>query len=211
MCALTCAFVFLSLSFFRTLAESQCQNAFYCVLFAVQTVYTQTHSQANDGNAESQRISVSSYWHAHAHTHVHRCARHARTYALTHANATNVLSQSLTRTPHPHVPVICYLSSLTCVLWPLAHTLFFSLHFFSFVRGLGFLYLRYSSPPKELWEWYVDYLDDPSPIALRGNKAQPTYVQCAGVCVCLVLLGSVVCACVHCRVICVTEMLFSSL
>jgi pre-mRNA-splicing factor 38B len=30
-----------------------------------------------------------------------------------------------------------------------------------FVRCIGFLYLRYSCPPKDLWSWYEPYLEDP--------------------------------------------------
>jgi pre-mRNA-splicing factor 38B len=29
-----------------------------------------------------------------------------------------------------------------------------------FVRCIGFLYLRYSCPPKDLWSWYEPYLED---------------------------------------------------
>mmetsp|Transcript_19184 Transcript_19184/g.28312 ORF Transcript_19184/g.28312 Transcript_19184/m.28312 type:complete len:184 (-) Transcript_19184:176-727(-) len=29
-----------------------------------------------------------------------------------------------------------------------------------YIRALGFLYLRYTCPPKELWGWFEQYLDD---------------------------------------------------
>ncbi|RKP11965.1 hypothetical protein BJ684DRAFT_21459 [Piptocephalis cylindrospora] len=30
----------------------------------------------------------------------------------------------------------------------------------SYLRGMGFLYLRYANHPKYLWDWYFDYMDD---------------------------------------------------
>ncbi|KAI9228422.1 MAG: PRP38 family-domain-containing protein [Piptocephalis tieghemiana] len=30
----------------------------------------------------------------------------------------------------------------------------------SYLRGMGFLYLRYANHPKHLWDWYFDYMDD---------------------------------------------------
>ncbi|CAM9395331.1 unnamed protein product [Chrysoparadoxa australica] len=49
-----------------------------------------------------------------------------------------------------------------------------------YIRTLGFLYLRYSCPPKELWGWFVDYIDDPeefkptpdSPVMTMGQYVQ---------------------------------------
>jgi pre-mRNA-splicing factor 38B len=29
-----------------------------------------------------------------------------------------------------------------------------------YIRGLGFLYVRYTQPPADLWEWFEPYLDD---------------------------------------------------
>eukprot|EP01134_Creolimax_fragrantissima_P007478 CFRG7478T1 len=34
----------------------------------------------------------------------------------------------------------------------------------SYVRGIGFLWLRYCCPPKELWSWIEPYIDDEEPI-----------------------------------------------
>nr|XP_054770176.1 pre-mRNA-splicing factor 38B-like isoform X1 [Lytechinus pictus] len=30
----------------------------------------------------------------------------------------------------------------------------------SYIRALGFLYIRYSQPPQDLWDWYEEYLND---------------------------------------------------
>uniref|UniRef100_A0A0A9Y4E3 Pre-mRNA-splicing factor 38 n=1 Tax=Lygus hesperus TaxID=30085 RepID=A0A0A9Y4E3_LYGHE len=30
-----------------------------------------------------------------------------------------------------------------------------------YIRALGFMYIRYSQPPADLWDWYDEYLDDP--------------------------------------------------
>jgi pre-mRNA-splicing factor 38B len=40
-----------------------------------------------------------------------------------------------------------------------------------FVRCIGFLYLRYSCPPKDLWAWYEPYLEDPEEFAPFSNKS----------------------------------------
>lgn len=40
-----------------------------------------------------------------------------------------------------------------------------------FVRCIGFLYLRYSCPPKDLWSWYEPYLEDPEEFAPFSNKS----------------------------------------
>jgi pre-mRNA-splicing factor 38B len=29
-----------------------------------------------------------------------------------------------------------------------------------FIRALGFMYIRYTQNPVDLWDWYADYLDD---------------------------------------------------
>eukprot|EP01116_Phalansterium_solitarium_P023210 TRINITY_DN8015_c0_g1_i2.p1 TRINITY_DN8015_c0_g1~~TRINITY_DN8015_c0_g1_i2.p1 ORF type:complete len:269 (-),score=90.27 TRINITY_DN8015_c0_g1_i2:107-913(-) len=44
-----------------------------------------------------------------------------------------------------------------------------------YARALGFLYLRYSTTPKDLWEWFEPYLDDEQMIQPRGptSKAVP--------------------------------------
>ena len=33
------------------------------------------------------------------------------------------------------------------------------------IRLLGFLYLRYATPPAELWAWFAPHLDDEEPVA----------------------------------------------
>lgn len=29
-----------------------------------------------------------------------------------------------------------------------------------YIRGLGFMYIRYCQDPKDMWDWYEPYLDD---------------------------------------------------
>jgi pre-mRNA-splicing factor 38B len=29
-----------------------------------------------------------------------------------------------------------------------------------YIRAVGFLYLRYTCPPKEMWKWLEPYIDD---------------------------------------------------
>ncbi|KAK7083440.1 PRP38 pre-mRNA processing factor 38 domain-containing protein B [Halocaridina rubra] len=29
-----------------------------------------------------------------------------------------------------------------------------------YIRGLGFMYIRYTQPPADLWDWFESYLDD---------------------------------------------------
>ena len=29
-----------------------------------------------------------------------------------------------------------------------------------YIRGLGFMYVRYTQAPQDLWDWYEPYLDD---------------------------------------------------
>eukprot|EP00729_Bicosta_minor_P030919 gene30919-35417_t len=43
-----------------------------------------------------------------------------------------------------------------------------------YIRAIGFLYLRYTSPPAELMEWYYNYLHDEEPIAIKmGDPLRP--------------------------------------
>eukprot|EP00123_Amoebidium_parasiticum_P007642 comp18250_c1_seq1/m.19228 comp18250_c1_seq1/g.19228 ORF comp18250_c1_seq1/g.19228 comp18250_c1_seq1/m.19228 type:complete len:226 (-) comp18250_c1_seq1:187-864(-) len=42
-----------------------------------------------------------------------------------------------------------------------------------YIRGLGFLYLRYCCPPKQLWDWVGDYVDDPDEIKIGWAKNSP--------------------------------------
>ncbi len=39
-----------------------------------------------------------------------------------------------------------------------------------YIRGIGFLYLRYVAEPKTLWEWFAPYLDDSQEFAPGGDK-----------------------------------------
>lgn len=39
-----------------------------------------------------------------------------------------------------------------------------------YVRCIGFLYLRYSCPPKDLWSWYEPYLEDPEEFTPFSDK-----------------------------------------
>jgi len=38
-----------------------------------------------------------------------------------------------------------------------------------FARGIGFIYIRYTQPPKDLWEWYEEYLDDEEEIDVKAG------------------------------------------
>ena len=36
-----------------------------------------------------------------------------------------------------------------------------------YIRAVGFLYLRYTCPPKELWKWFAPYIEDPEEVLCR--------------------------------------------
>lgn len=38
-----------------------------------------------------------------------------------------------------------------------------------YIRGLGFMYIRFTQPPPDLWGWYEDYLDDEEPIDVKAG------------------------------------------
>lgn len=38
----------------------------------------------------------------------------------------------------------------------------------AYVRAIGFLYLRYTCPPAELWPWFEPAIDDPAPFQPSG-------------------------------------------
>ncbi|XP_067662245.1 pre-mRNA-splicing factor 38B-like [Haliotis asinina] len=38
-----------------------------------------------------------------------------------------------------------------------------------YIRGLGFMYIRYTQPPNDLWEWYEEYLDDEEEIDVKAG------------------------------------------
>jgi len=43
-----------------------------------------------------------------------------------------------------------------------------------YIRGLGFMYIRYTQPPADLWDWFEAYLEDEEEIEVRagGGPAQ---------------------------------------
>lgn len=38
-----------------------------------------------------------------------------------------------------------------------------------YIRALGFMYIRYTQNPQELWDWYCDYLDDEEEIDVKAG------------------------------------------
>lgn len=38
-----------------------------------------------------------------------------------------------------------------------------------YIRGLGFMYIRYTQDPKELWDWFEPYLDDEEEIDVKAG------------------------------------------
>ncbi|XP_068232802.1 pre-mRNA-splicing factor 38B-like isoform X2 [Palaemon carinicauda] len=45
-----------------------------------------------------------------------------------------------------------------------------------YIRGLGFMYIRYTQPPADLWDWFEPYLDDEEDIDVRAGGGQTTTV-----------------------------------
>jgi len=43
-----------------------------------------------------------------------------------------------------------------------------------YIRAVAFLYLRLATDPKELWDWFEPYLDDPDEITPAANAASKT-------------------------------------
>lgn len=41
-----------------------------------------------------------------------------------------------------------------------------------YIRGIGFLYVRYTQPPPDFWDWYEPYLNDPEEIDVRAGGGQ---------------------------------------
>lgn len=40
-----------------------------------------------------------------------------------------------------------------------------------YIRGLGFMYIRYTQPPADLWDWYEEYLEDEEEVDVKaGNE-----------------------------------------
>ncbi|XP_078686236.1 uncharacterized protein LOC144918960 isoform X1 [Branchiostoma floridae x Branchiostoma belcheri] len=38
-----------------------------------------------------------------------------------------------------------------------------------YIRGLGFMYIRYTQPPADLWEWYEPYIDDDEELDVKAG------------------------------------------
>ena len=60
-----------------------------------------------------------------------------------------------------------------------------------YIRGLGFMYVRYTQNPQDLLEWYSDYLDDPevrSRLLVRLSTLYTRFSACFIVFVCCFLL-----------------------
>ncbi|KAG7303843.1 PRP38 pre-mRNA processing factor 38 domain-containing protein B [Plutella xylostella] len=45
-----------------------------------------------------------------------------------------------------------------------------------FIRALGFMYIRYTQPPADLFDWYVDYLNDEEEIEPRAGGGNATTI-----------------------------------
>nr|CAD7400680.1 unnamed protein product [Timema poppensis] len=41
-----------------------------------------------------------------------------------------------------------------------------------YIRGLGFMYIRYTQPPADLWDWYDQYLEDPEELDVKAGGGQ---------------------------------------
>ncbi|XP_067000560.1 pre-mRNA-splicing factor 38B isoform X2 [Anabrus simplex] len=41
-----------------------------------------------------------------------------------------------------------------------------------YIRGLGFMYIRYTQPPADLWDWYEPYLEDPEEVDVKAGGGQ---------------------------------------
>ncbi|KAI0228179.1 hypothetical protein LSAT2_021329 [Lamellibrachia satsuma] len=39
-----------------------------------------------------------------------------------------------------------------------------------YIRGLGFMYIRYTQPPPDLWDWYEPYLEDEEEIDVKAGS-----------------------------------------
>ncbi|XP_018911393.2 pre-mRNA-splicing factor 38B isoform X1 [Bemisia tabaci] len=38
-----------------------------------------------------------------------------------------------------------------------------------YIRALGFMYIRYTQPPADLWDWYDEYLEDPEEMDVKAG------------------------------------------
>ncbi|CAB3376031.1 Hypothetical predicted protein [Cloeon dipterum] len=41
-----------------------------------------------------------------------------------------------------------------------------------FIRGLGFMYIRYTQPPADLWDWYDEFLEDEEELDVKAGGGQ---------------------------------------
>lgn len=41
-----------------------------------------------------------------------------------------------------------------------------------YIRALGFMYVRYTQPPGDLFDWYEDYLQDDEEIDVKAGGGQ---------------------------------------
>jgi len=41
-----------------------------------------------------------------------------------------------------------------------------------YIRGMGFLFIRYSQPPSDLWSWFEPYLDDDEEVDPRSGGGE---------------------------------------
>ncbi|XP_063215937.1 pre-mRNA-splicing factor 38B isoform X2 [Bacillus rossius redtenbacheri] len=41
-----------------------------------------------------------------------------------------------------------------------------------YIRGLGFMYIRYTQPPADLWDWYEPYLEDTEELDVKAGGGQ---------------------------------------
>ncbi|CAI4226985.1 unnamed protein product [Auanema sp. JU1783] len=47
-----------------------------------------------------------------------------------------------------------------------------------YIRGLGFMYIRYTQPPADLWAWFEPYLDDEEEVDPKSGTGDPmTFAQ----------------------------------
>jgi pre-mRNA-splicing factor 38B len=64
---------------------------------------------------------------------------------------------------HPHIPSTAYCLLYKCFTLRLTFKQVSSMlgsKKSSFIRALGFLYLRYGCEAEKLWEWFEPYIDD---------------------------------------------------
>jgi len=45
-----------------------------------------------------------------------------------------------------------------------------------YIRGLGFMYIRYTQPPTDHWTWFEPYLDDEEEVVVRSGGGQSTSI-----------------------------------